>query len=60
VIHGYYAQLVDAEPSLGVLVEKFGASAVWQAGVEGLGYPPTWATNGVELVQLNQILSKGM
>src|SRR5262249_49475899 len=37
-------------------VRSLGADAVWTTGVPVLGYPPTWATSGAELVAVERVL----
>ncbi len=38
---------------IGHLVAKFGRPAVWNVGLDRLGFPPTWVTNGYEVSILN-------
>ncbi|MFG0260995.1 MAG: hypothetical protein ACF788_01195 [Novipirellula sp. JB048] len=34
--------LRDAPPYIQGIVQRFGAEAVWQSGIEVLGFPPSW------------------
>lgn len=38
------------------LVERHGPAEVWQRGLAVLGYPPTWALTGRELVTVRKAL----
>lgn len=38
------------------LVARHGAGEVWRKGLEALGFPPTWTTNGRELVAVRKAL----
>jgi hypothetical protein len=56
-VSDWYRQEIAKEPRLSGLVEKFGACAVWQAGLDLLGFPATWDINGEQLIQLGRYLS---
>ena len=40
------------------LVTRFGPAAVWQAGLDLLGYPPNWITGGVDFLNLKDALER--
>jgi len=39
---------------LRTLVQAHGVDAVWNQGLEILGYPPTWAIRGSEIAQIRR------
>jgi hypothetical protein len=49
---------LEAEPQLAGLVEKHGSNAVWHAGLDLFGYPPTWMLSVKDLIDLNRFLER--
>ena len=44
------------EPQLQGLIEQFGYAAVWQAGEQANGFPPTWQLGGEHLMKVAEFL----
>jgi hypothetical protein len=48
----------DCSPHVANLIERFGAERVWDAGIDVLKYPPTWAPDGFEILTLAERLNE--
>jgi len=44
------------EPRLQPLIDQYGKARVWDAGIEALGYPPTWQLGEQSLVKVAEVL----
>lgn len=40
------------------LVVQYGPRAVWRAGIEVLGHPPTWTPSGEDVRRVAAVLAK--
>ncbi len=43
-------------PKLVPLAQRFGGSAVWKAGIEVLGFPPTWQPSTSDVLKIQEYL----
>ena len=46
-------------PALLPLAEKYGPAPVWFAGIEALGWPPTWQPSLRDVLRISEYLEKG-
>ena len=47
---------LDEKKDLSHLIERYGHGQVWNAGVEVLGYPPTWWLSELEVLLVTRKL----
>ena len=51
-------QLSDAPSVIQGLISTYGADRVWSAGINALGYPPSWMVGNIEALAISAQLKK--